>query len=532
MNAITQNFTQRRTLGKKTATALQDFLGKVPPQALDLEEAVLGAILIDKESLSKVSDFLRPNAFYSDKNQKIYEAILSLSSKSEPIDIRTVVNELRISGSLEIVGGAFYVSELTFKIQSSANIEYHARILVQYSLKRTLISVSSEINRDSYDDTQDVFKILDHAQQQLFEVSEQMQKKNYMKVDSLVQAALREIEEKRKHKDGLTGVPSGFTDLDRLTSGWQKSDLIIVAARPAMGKTAFVLSTIRNAAVDHGKACAIFSLEMSNVQLMLRLISSEAEIESEKIKKGTLAEHEWVQMTQKVGKLSNAKIFIDDTPGLSVLELRAKCRRLKSQHNIELVVIDYMQLMTGDNSKGGGGNREQEIAYISRSLKGMAKELDVPVIALSQLSRMTEQRGTSKIPQLSDLRESGSIEQDADMVMFLYRPEYYGLTEDEDGQPAAGVGQVIVAKHRNGPVDKVKLRYIGKFTKFADLENTGFGGGFTSFSVESDNKFPDVKGSFGGAGEVRLPSKNWDNQDKDKGFNLGRASDYDEPAPF
>ena len=526
------NTTQRRPFTKKTASALQDFLGKVPPQAIDLEEAVLGAILIDKEALSRVSDFLRPEAFYSEKNLKIYQAILSLSSKSEPVDIRTVVNELRISGSLELVGGAYYVSELTFKIQSSANIEYHARILVQYSLKRTLISVSAEISRDSYDDTNDVFQILDHAQQQLFEVSEQMQKKNYMKVDGLVQAALREIEEKRKHKDGLTGVPSGFTDLDRLTSGWQKSDLVIIAARPAMGKTAFVLSTIRNAAVDHGKCCAIFSLEMSSVQLMLRLISSEAEIESEKIKKGTLAEHEWVQMTQKVGKLSAAKLFIDDTPALSVLELRAKCRRLKSQHNIELIVIDYMQLMTGDSNKGGSGNREQEIAYISRSLKGMAKELDVPVIALSQLSRMTEQRGTSKIPQLSDLRESGSIEQDADMVIFLYRPEYYGLTEDEDGMPAAGVGHVIVAKHRNGPVDKVKLRYIGKFTKFTDLDG---GGGFdtnmSSFSMGQE-KFPDVKGTGLDNGNKILPSKNWDREDKNKGFNLGKASDYDKPAPF
>ncbi|TAF78058.1 MAG: replicative DNA helicase [Bacteroidetes bacterium] len=526
----TTNSTQRKTF-KPKATSLLDGLGKVPPQALDLEEAVLGALLIDKECLSKVSDFLRVEAFYSEKNQFIYQAILSLFSKSEPIDIRTVVNELRLSGKLEIVGGPFYVSELTFKIQSSANIEYHARILVQYSLKRTLIGVSSEIQRDSFDDTRDVFQILDHAQQQLFEVSEQMQKKNFMPVEGLVQLALKEIEEKRKHTDGLTGVPSGFLALDRLTSGWQKSDLVIIAARPAMGKTAFVLSTIRNAAVDHGKSCAIFSLEMSNVQLMLRLISSEAEIESEKIKKGRLEDHEWIQLGKKASNLAKSKIFIDDTPALSVLELRSKCRRLKSQHNIELIVIDYMQLMSGDTGSKNGGNREQEIAYISRSLKGLAKELDVPVIALSQLSRATETRGGSKIPMLSDLRESGSIEQDADIVMFIHRPEYYGLTEDEEGMPTAGVGNIIVAKHRNGPVDTVKLRYIGKFTKFCDFEENGFSGG--GFSEIGSMGFPDVKGVGFSQNEVRIPSKNWDNNDKNKNIDLGKASDYDNtPPPF
>ncbi|MDX2190371.1 MAG: replicative DNA helicase [Bacteroidota bacterium] len=522
---------QKRTLRSRN-TAFKDYLGKLPPQALDLEEAVLGALLIDKESLSKVADFLKPEAFYDERNQKVYQAILSLSSKSEPIDIRTVVNELRTIGQLEIVGGAFFVSQITFKIQSSANIEYHARLLVQYALKRTLISVSATIQEEAFDDTVDVFEILDHAQKQLFEVSEQTMKKNFTPVSSLVQLALKDIEEKRKHKDGLTGVPSGFTALDRLTSGWQKSDLVIIAARPAMGKTAFVLSTIRNAAVDHGKACVIFSLEMSSVQLMLRLISAESEIESEKIKKGTLEEYQWVQMTQKVTKLSNSKLFIDDTPALSVLELRAKCRRLKAQHNIELIVIDYLQLMHADSVGKGSGNREQEIAYISRSLKGLAKELEVPVIALSQLSRATETRGGSKIPQLSDLRESGSIEQDADMVMFLYRPEYYGLTEDEDGTPAQGVGHVIVAKHRNGPVDKVKLRYISKFTKFADLESDEpFPNELPSFTSGSgDSSFPDIKGSGpAGDGAITLRSKNWD---KDKGINLGKASDYDELPPF
>lgn len=525
-----QELTQRKTLKPKTSATLLENMGRVPPQALDLEDAVLGALLIDKEALSKVSDFLRVEAFYSDKNQHIYKSILSLFSKSEPVDLRTVVNELRLSGKLEAVGGPFYVSELTLKILSSVNIEFHARLLVQYSLKRTLISVSSEIQTSSFDDTKDVFHILDHAQQQLFEVSEQMQKKNFLASEGLVELALKEIEEKRKSKDGLTGVPSGFTALDRLTSGWQKSDLVIIAARPAMGKTAFVLSTARNAAVEHGHSVAIFSLEMSNVQLMLRLISSEAEIESEKIKKGRLEDYEWIQLSKKAGNIAKAKIFIDDTPALSVLELRSKCRRLKSQFNVELIIIDYMQLMSGDTgSKSASGNREQEIAYISRSLKGLAKELNVPVIALSQLSRATESRGGDKIPQLSDLRESGSIEQDADMVMFIHRPEYYGLTEDADGMPVAGVGNIIVAKHRNGPTDTVKLRYIGKFTKFCDFED---GGGFDSPTSDINMGFPDVKGQGFGQNEVRMPSKNWDNKDKNKGIDLGRASDYDMPPPF
>ncbi|TAE60807.1 MAG: replicative DNA helicase, partial [Bacteroidetes bacterium] len=457
--------TNRRTINKPKSTAIFG-LDKLQPQALDLEQAVLGAILIDKEALSKVADFLKPDSFYDEKNKRIYEAILALTSKSEPIDIRTVTNELRFSGNLEFVGGAYYVSQLTFTIQSAANIEYHGRILVQYALKRSLISISADIYRDSFEDTNDVFNILDGAQQKLFEVTEMLQKRNYMPSSQLVQAALKEIEEKRHHKDGLTGIPSGLTALDRLTSGWQKSDLVIIAARPAMGKTAFVLSVLRNAAVDHNKAVAIFSLEMSNVQLMLRLISSEAELESEKIKKGTLAEYEWVQLTQKVGKLSSAKIFIDDTPSLSVLELRAKCRRLKSQHNVELIVIDYLQLMSGSNEKGG--NREQEISSISRNLKALAKELNVPIIALSQLSRAVETRKESKMPQLSDLRESGAIEQDADMVMFIYRPEYYDINNDENGESNAGLTHIRIAKHRNGALDIVHLRANLAVQKFEE----------------------------------------------------------------
>lgn len=519
---------RKKTRKGITPSEIHTLLGKVPPQALDLEEAVLGAILIDKESLSKISDFLRPEAFYLETNQKIFQAILSLFLKSEPVDIRTVTNELRYTGELEFVGGAHYIASLTLKIASSANVEYHSRILQQYAIKRKIISIAALLQRDAFEDTIDVFDLLDSAQSEIFKVSEQMEKKSYSKADKVLQAALKEIEEKRKHKDGLTGVPSGFTDLDRMTSGWQKSDLVIVAARPAMGKTAFVLSLIRNASVDYGKTCAIFSLEMSSVQLMLRLISSEAEIESEKIKKGQLEEHEWVELTKKVSGLSKSKLYIDDTPALSILELRSKCRRLKSNGGLDLVVIDYLQLMNGENpSKNGSGNREQEISYISRSLKGLAKELEVPVIALSQLSRATEQRGGSKIPQLSDLRESGSIEQDADIVIFLYRPEYYGLTEYEDGIPASGTGQVIIAKHRNGPVDKVTLKYIAKFTKFKDNESTpnDWSTGYTSISNLDNENFKNIKGNISNG--VILPSKNWDNNDKNQGFDLGSKTDYD-----
>ena len=331
---------------------------------------------------------------------------------------------------------------------------------------------------------------MDKAEQSLFDVSESHIRKNYDKMSSLLSQAIQEIEDRKNKEDGLTGVPSGLSALDRVTSGWQPSDLVIIAARPGMGKTAFVLSTLRNAAIDFKKPVAIFSLEMSSVQLVNRLISAEAELESEKIKRGDLADYEWEQLLHKTAKLSDAPIFIDDTPGLSILELRAKCRRLVAQHGVSLIVIDYLQLMTGDSSKNAGGNREQEIASISRALKGIAKELNVPVLALSQLSRAVETRGGDKKPQLSDLRESGSIEQDADMVMFLYRPEYYGITQDEEGMPLNGTGEVIIAKHRNGRLENVQLKFIGKFTKFTDLDDSGaddtYGRTFPSAGNNSD----------------------------------------------
>lgn len=786
-------------------------LGKLPPQALDLEEAVLGALMIEKDALSSVVDILKPETFYKEAHQRIYNAILTLFGNSDPIDLLTVTNQLRKTGEIELVGGGGFVAELTFRVNSAANIEYHARIVSEQALKRALIAMSSTILRDAYEDTTDVFELLDRTEQSLFKISESNIKKNYADMSTIVRMALNELETK-KNQEGLTGVPSGFTNLDRVTSGWQPTELIILAARPAMGKclgkgtkvvmfdgslrkvedvregdllmgddstprrvislargqermywvhqnkgmsyrvneshilslkrsrnegghqkgavlniavrdyltksdkfktnykgykvavefpeqtvplepyfvglwlgdghsyssritnvdnevvdylkgyaddlnltfttyqqvgkapnhaittgqrgakvafnvqeqlrslsvienkhipkkylinstqnrlkllaglidsdghyqeqfncyeitqknkelaeqlkylcdtlgfrcslkekqasiasrgyistvyrlrifgnldsipvrierkkarplraradwrvtgiqveydkvddyygftidgnhlflledmtvthnTAFVVSALRNAAVDHGKPVAIFSLEMSSVQLVNRLISAEAEIDSEKIRKGTLAPHEWTQLHHKIQRLTEAPIFIDDTPALSILELRAKCRRLKAQHDIQMVVIDYLQLMSGDTSGRGGGNREQEIASISRALKNLAKELNVPVIALSQLSRAVETRGGDKKPQLSDLRESGSIEQDADMVCFLYRPEYYNITQDENGNSTAGVGEVIIAKNRSGSLDTIQLRFINKFTKFCDLDS-------------------------------------------------------------
>ncbi len=504
---------------------INDTLGKLPPQAIDLEEAVLGALMLEKDALTAVIDILTPQSFYLDTHKEIYSAIVTLFNNSQPVDMRTVVSQLRKNGKVEFVGGSYYIAELTSKVSSAANIEYHARIVTEMSIKRELIRVASEIHQDAYEDTTDVFQLLDKTESALFEISESNIRKNYDSMTSLMAQAIHELEERKNHKDGLTGIASGFTALDRVTSGWQKSDLVIIAARPGMGKTAFVVSALRNAAVDFNHAVAIFSLEMSSVQLVNRLISAEAQLESEKIKKGNLADHEWQQLIHKTNKLSNAPIFIDDTPALSILELRAKCRRLKAQHDVQLIVIDYLQLMSGDSSKGGG-NREQEIASISRALKGIAKELEVPVIALSQLSRAVETRGGDKRPQLSDLRESGSIEQDADMVMFLYRPEYYGITEDENGMPMAGVGEVIIAKHRNGSLENVQLKFIGKYTKFADLDNHSFGDPFPG-AAGIPNEFDDSNtmtfGSKLNSGEDDKPNSG--------GFGYSGGDD-DEDAPF
>ena len=464
-----ENLGYKKSFSKKENLGLVSNieLGKLPPQALDLEESVLGALMLEKEALTNIIDILKPENFYKDAHKEIYQAIIDLFNNSQPIDLLTVTNQLKKNGTLDIVGGSYYVTKLTTRVNSASNIEFHSRIILEQSIKRELINISSKVQKDAYEDTIDVFDLLDQTEQSLFDVSESHIRKNYKKVQNLMKEAIDELETKKEKKDGITGVPSGFIDLDTITSGWQPSDLVIVAGRPSMGKTAFVLSLIRNASIDHNLPMGIFSLEMSSLQLVNRLISSEAELDSDKIRKGNLKDYEWQQLLHKTDLLQKAPIFIDDTPALSILELRAKARRLKSQHDIQCIIVDYLQLMTSEYGKTSG-NREQEIASISRSLKAVAKELNIPVIALSQLSRAVETRGGDKRPVLSDLRESGSIEQDADMVMFIYRAEKYDITEDEDGESTIGIAELLLRKNRNGPTGKVKLKFVERFAKFVD----------------------------------------------------------------
>ena len=449
---------------------------KVQPQAKELEEVVLGAMMMEKSAVNAVIDVLQPESFYVEAHGEVFRAIQTLFNKSEPIDLLTVTEQLRSDGKLDMLGGSHRVAELTTRVASSANVEFHARIIAQKHIQRELIRVSNTIIEKAYDETSDVFDLLDEAESKLFEVAEGNIRKSYESMGAVMKQALEDIEAARNNEDGVSGVPSGFHDLDKLTGGWQRSDMIVLAARPGMGKTAFVLSMARNMAVDHQIPVAVFSLEMSAVQLVQRLISSETEINSDKFRKGNLEEHEYQQLYTRVGKLSDAPLFIDDTPGLNIFELRAKCRRLKAQHGIDLVVIDYLQLMSAGSDKG---NREQEISSISRSIKSSAKELDVPIIALSQLSRNVETRGGDKRPLLSDLRESGAIEQDADIVAFIYRAEYYGITEHPDGIDTAGLGELILAKHRHGALDTIKMKFVqrlAKFTNYDTFAESAFGG--------------------------------------------------------
>lgn len=464
-------------------------MGKLPPQAVDLEEAVLGALMLEKDALSSVVDILTEQTFYVEANQKIFGAIRHLFQNSLPVDLLTVTNRLRQTGELELVGGAYYITELTNRVASSANIEFHARIISEKFIQRELIRISSNIITNAYEDTTDVLQLLDKAEKDLFAIAEGNLRRESYDMASLITKSIQQLEELKGKVDGLTGVPSGFTELDRMTSGWQNSDLVIIAARPAMGKTAFVLSLARNASLIGKKKIAIFSLEMAAVQLANRLIAAEVELPAEKLKKGDLTDAEWQQLLTKVGRLSESGIFIDDTPSLNIFELRAKCRRLKAQYDIDMIIIDYLQLMVGSGDQRSG-NREQEISAISRALKSIAKELNVPVLALSQLSRAVETRGGTKKPMLSDLRESGSIEQDADMVLFIYRPEYYGFDQDEAGNNTKGLAEIIIAKHRNGAVGSVNLKYIGEYVKFADYDGGNFSNDFAGNPIFTNNLAP------------------------------------------
>ncbi|MFV0418468.1 MAG: replicative DNA helicase [Dysgonomonas sp.] len=468
---------------KSKETILIPDIGKIQPQARELEEAILGALMLEKDAYSLVSDILKPESFYDSVHQTIYNAIVDLASRQAPIDMLTVVEQLRKSGELESIGGPVYVAQLTDKVASAAHIEFHARIIAQKYLARELISFSSVVTNKAFDDTTDVDDLMQEAESKLFEISQRNVKKDVTQINPVIKEALNLLEIAANRPEGLSGLQTGFIPLDKITSGWQNSDLVIIAARPAMGKTAFVLSMAKNMAVSYNYPVALFSLEMSNVQLVNRLIVNTCEIPGEKIKNGQLLPYEWEQLDFKIKELYDAPLYIDDTPSLSVFELRTKARRLVREHGIKMIIIDYLQLM---NASGMNyGSREQEVSMISRSLKGLAKELNIPIIALSQLNRGVEGRtgAEGKRPQLSDLRESGAIEQDADMVCFIHRPEYYKIFEDDKGNSLIGLAEIIIAKHRNGATGDVLLRFKSEFARFQNIDddyNFGAGQNFTS----------------------------------------------------
>ena len=475
--------------------ALTDVAGTVPPQAVELEEAVLGALMLEKDSIISVQEYVTPEAFYSEQHRIIYKAINDLAMELKPIDLYTVTERLKVQNELKKVGGAAYLAQLTQKVGSAANVEFHAKIIAQKYVQRELIRSATEIQRRSYDETVDVTDLIGYAEGEIFKVSEGHIKRSVQSAKDIVARALAQIEEASKNDSSLNGVPSGFMAIDRVTLGWQLSDLIIIAARPSMGKTAFVLSMARNMAVDYDQGVAFFSLEMSAVQLMMRLIIAETGLSGTEVKSGRLSPEQWRHLESATKPLSAAPLFIDDTPALSVFEFRSKARRLKNSQNIKIIIIDYLQLMTG-STETKNGNREQEVAFISRTLKAIAKELDVPIIALSQLSRQTEMRGGSKRPQLSDLRESGAIEQDADIVAFIHRPEYYGINQDENGMPTAGMAEIILAKHRNGAVCDVNLRFIKEQARFMDVDDAMLP---PAQAADMNQAYDDYSSSMGGS---------------------------------
>lgn len=517
------NFNKDKKIRRKPALPDANMMfGKVPPQAKELEEAVLGAIMLEKSAFDSVIEILKPECFYLDAHQEIYRAMQSLAAKSLPIDLLTVVEELKVRERLDMVGGPYVVTKLTNAVVSSANIEAHSRIILQKFIQRELIRISGEIIGDAYEDSTDVFDMLDEAESKLFEITNNHLRKNFDDIETVLVKTINRIEEMRNREDEITGVTTGFPSLDKLTYGWQPTDLIILAARPSVGKTAFALNLARSAALNKDKptGVAFFSLEMSSSQLVQRILSAESEIHLEKIARGRLEEHEMKQLYKKgIDKLSKAPIYIDDSAALNIFELRAKCRRLKNKHNIGIIIIDYLQLMSGSADRNS--NREQEISKISRDLKGLAKELQVPIIALSQLSREVEKRKEgNKVPQLSDLRESGAIEQDADMVMFLYRPDYYEITENEHGESTKGETYVKIAKHRNGSLETIKLKGLLHIQKF--IEDDQQGGSDFNPNMGGGNWKP-VQGGGGGEDGARMYIQ--------KGSKMNDGA-FDDEAPF
>jgi replicative DNA helicase len=479
---------------KRVETIVIPDTGKVQPQALELEKVVLGALMLEKDAYSEISEILKPQCFYDRRHELVFKAIVDLALSLRPIDMLTVTEQLKKNGALQDVGGMSYISELTTNVASTVHLEFHAKIIAQKYIARELIHFSGLIQGQAFDETIDVEDLMQDAEARLFELSQQNIKKDALQINPVIKEALNAIQKAAERKEGLSGLSSGFGELDKITSGWQNSDLVIIAARPAMGKTAFVLSMAKNMAVNSKIPVAVFSLEMSNVQLVNRLITNVCEIPGEKIKSGRLEQYEWKQLDIKLNDLFDAPIYVDDTPSLSVFELRTKARRLVREHGIRCIIIDYLQLM---NASGMSfGSREQEVSIISRSLKGLAKELNIPIIALSQLNRGVEARSGAegKRPQLSDLRESGAIEQDADMVCFIHRPEYYGIRETTDGRDLTGLAEIIVAKHRNGAVGDLWLAFKHNFVRFENCtennSNREYTSRINSGGNDSANAFP------------------------------------------
>ena len=473
------------------------------PQALEVERAVLGALMNDRDAYAVVCEILSPESFYEQRNQLIYSAIRDLSLAEKPVDVLTVTDELERQGSLDKVGGAIYIADLSNKVASSANIEYHARIIAHKFLARQLISFASEIETKAFDGSMDIDDLMQEAEGSLFELSRRNMKKDYTQIDPVISNAVEVIQKAAANKDGLTGVPTGYHKLDNITSGWQASDLVIIAGRPAMGKTSFALSMAKNIAADYKVPMAFFSLEMSNVQLVNRLISNCCEIQGSKILNGQLKPDEWERLDKRLNNLIGSPLYVDDTPGLSVFELRTKARRLVRDHGVKIIMIDYLQLMNANGMRFS--SRQEEVSTISRSLKQIAKELDIPILALSQLNRGVESREglEGKRPQLSDLRESGAIEQDADMVLFVHRPEYYHIYQDENGRDLHGMAQIIIAKHRKGATGDVLLNFRGEFTRFenpedtsSNLNNAPIGGGEIVGSKMNGGNFPENESPF------------------------------------
>lgn len=487
------NLNKDKKSRRKTAPDMSTMIyGKVPPQAKELEEVILGAIMLEKDAFDTVAEYLKPDCFYVDANQRVFTAMQNLSRKSQPIDILTVIEELRSLEELDLVGGAYYVTKLTNSVTSSANIEHHCKIVFQKFKQREMIRICGETISLAYEDSTDAFDLISNHEKALTEVSMNRNDNDITSIDTEMVLATQRIMERMKSEDKVTGVASGFNDLDRITHGFQNKDLIILAARPSVGKTALAANIARNAALHPTKPVkvAFFSLEMGKGMITERMLSCESEIHLEKIMTGNLEEWEIKKLyTAGIQKLNGNKILLDETPALTIFDLRAKARKLKRKENIGLIIIDYLQLMSGEGD-GRGGNREQEISKISRGLKSLAKELQIPIVALSQLSREPDKRkGDSKMPVLSDLRESGAIEQDADVVMFLYRPEYYDQTSDEMGDSTKGETHIKVAKNRNGKLDIIKLRallHIQKFVSYGIDIDSANNGSFRFPSKEPD----------------------------------------------